>query len=88
MGPSSAVAPPPRRRRGKGRLEGGRASHGLRGFSRRIKSLQYQEQLPGIDLFALRTEEPFDQRIDLFPQQLDLDALPLVFRRRACELFG
>jgi hypothetical protein len=50
--------------------------------------LQYQEQLAGIDLLALRAIELFDQRIDLFAQQLVLAPQFRELRRRASELVG
>ena len=57
--------------------------HGLRGFSRRIESLQHQEQLRRIELFTLRAEEPLEQRIDLLAQQLVLTPRLLEFATHA-----
>ena len=57
--------------------------------------MQHQQQLRGIQLLALRTEEPPHERIDLFPQQFDLRARFAQFaagfaefRRRASERFA
>ena len=76
------------RRRWSRRAPWGLRGHGLRGFSRRIESLQHQEQLARINLFALRAIEPFDQRIDLFAQQLVLALQLDKLCRRARELLG
>ena len=88
MGPSSAVGPPPRRRRGKGRLAGGRASHGLRGFWAFVKALQKQQQLRRVELLAALAKEPPGQRIKLLPQQLDLLQRPVALPQHTGELPG
>jgi hypothetical protein len=69
--------------------------HGLRGFSRRVEALQHEQQLLAIHLLTLRTEEPPDQCLHLFAQQLVLRpqlrqfiADTCIFRRRQSELFA
>jgi hypothetical protein len=69
--------------------------HGLRGFSLRVEALQHEQQLLAIQFLALSTEEPPDQCLHLFAQQLVLRpqlrqfiADTCIFRRRQSELFA
>jgi hypothetical protein len=51
-------------------------------------ALQGEQQLPGVELFAARAEDPPHEQVDLFPQQLDLLRLARVFPAQGLVLFG
>ena len=53
----------------------------------RFQALQHQQQLRGIQLLALRTEEPPHERVDFFAQQFVFRARLAELRRRASEFF-
>ena len=69
IGPSSAVAPAPRRRRGiAGAGRGASRPRARALFLGSSEALPEQQQLRGIEPFALRPEELADERVDLLAE--------------------